>query len=202
MESESHNGLANVWQNQPVGRVEISLDQLHRRARRFGTQILWRNLREYVASALVVATFGYYVWRFPAPLARLGCALVIAAVLFVVHSLHTRGAATTAPGELAFRTCLEFHRRQLERQRDLVAGVWRWYLLPFVPGMAVFLFGLLLWTLEQPNAPAHTRGILIAFGLTAVLCGLVFFGVGKLNQWAARRLQREIDALDALGKEF
>jgi hypothetical protein len=201
MESESHNGVASVWQNQPVGRVEISPEQLRRRARKFGTQILWRNLREYAASAVVVGIFGYYVWRFPAPLVRLGCALVIVGVLFVVHSLHTRGAARTVPIEMALSTCLEFHRRQLERQRDLVAGVWTWYLLPFVPGMAVFLFGLLMWTLEQPHAPAHTRGIMTAFCLTAVLCGLVFFGVGKLNQWAARKLQREIDALDALGKE-
>jgi hypothetical protein len=201
MESESHKGLASAWRSQPVGRVEISLDQLHRRARNFGKQVLGRNLREYAASAVVVGIFGYYVWRFPAPLVRLGCALVIAGAFFVVHSLHQRGAASTVPVEMAFSTCLEFHRHQLERQRDLLSGVWTWYLLPFVPGMAVFLLGLLLWTLEQPHAPAHTRVIMLAFSLTAAVCALAFVGVWKLNQWAARKLQREIDALDALGKE-
>jgi hypothetical protein len=201
MESESHNGLASLWQNQPVGRVEVSLGQLRRRARKFGQQILWRNLREYAASVLVIGVFAYYMWRFPAPLVRLGCALVIAGVLFVVHTLHKRGAARTGSVEMAFSTCLEFHRAQLEQQRDLLSGVWTWYLLPFVPGMAVFLFGLLLWTLEQPHAPAHVGTIMITFGLTAAGCALVFVGIGKLNQWAARKLQREIDALDALGKE-
>jgi hypothetical protein len=201
MESESRNGLASAWRNQPVGGVEISLEQLRRRARKFGTRVLWRNLREYAAGLVVIGVFGYYVWRFPAPVVRLGCALVIAGVLFALHSLHKRGAAGAVPVEMAFSSCLEFHRHQLERQRNLLSNVWTWYLLPFVPGMAVFLFGLLLWTLEQPNAPAHTRGIMTAFCLTAAGCGLLFFGVGKLNQWAARKLQREIDALDALGKE-
>ncbi|HNX48799.1 MAG TPA: hypothetical protein PLS53_01755 [Thermoanaerobaculaceae bacterium] len=201
MDNESPNGLASVWKEQPVQRAEVSLDQLRLRSRKLDRRVWWRNLREYAASVAVIGTFGYYIWRFPAPMVRLGCALVVAGVLFMVHSLHTRGAARTVPTEMAFRSCLEFHREQLERQRDLLRGVWRWYLLPLVPGMAVFLFGLLLWTLEQPHAPAHTRAIVITFFLTAVACGLVFVGIGKLNQWAARKLQREIDALDALGRE-
>jgi hypothetical protein len=201
MDNEPCNGVASVWKNQPVQRVEISLEQLRRRARRFDRRVLWRNLREYAASVAVIGIFGYYLWRFPAPLVRLGCALVIAGVLFVVHALHARGAARTGPVEMAFSTCLAFHRDQLERQRDLLSNVWTWYLLPFVPGMAIFLFGLLLWTLEQPHAQAHIRSIVITYCLTAAGCSLVFFGVWKLNQCAARKLQREIDALDALGKE-
>jgi len=118
-----------------------------------------------------------------------------------VYQLHKKGAARTVPAEMAFRTCLDFHRQQLERQRDLLRGVWTWYLLPFVPGIAVFLIGLFRWTMTLPHAPAHARVIIITFALTAAACALVFFAIGKLNQWAAQKLQREIDALNEMEKE-
>jgi uncharacterized membrane protein len=201
MENEPSNNMKNVWRNQPVASVTISLAELHQKAQKFEKRILWRNLREYAASALVIASFGYYIWKFPAPIIRFGCVLVIAGVLFVVFTLLRQGAARTAPSEMAFRSCLDFHRKELERQRDLLRGVWTWYLLPFVPGMAVFLLGLFQRVMRQPNATAHVSLVMTTFGLTAAGCAVVFIGVGRLNQWAARKLQREIDALDSLGKE-
>ena len=201
MASEPNNGLATLWQEQPVTRIEISLGQLRWRARKFERRIRWRNLREYAAGALVVGVFGYYVWRIPAPLVRLGSMLVIAGALFALRSLHVRGASGSAPVGMAFSPCLEFYRRQLERQRDLLRDVWTWYLLPFVPGLAVFLVGLLGWTLAQPNAPAHRPLIVGVFAATAAGCGLVLAAVARLNRWAARKLQHEIDTLAALEEE-
>jgi dolichol kinase len=126
---------------------------------------------------------------------------VIAGALFAVFTLHRKGAARTVPAELAFRTCVSFHRRELERQRDLLRSVWTWYLLPFVPGMTVFLFGLFESAMQWPHSSEHARTIVIVFALTAAACALVFVGIGKLNQWAARKLQREIDTLDQLERE-
>ena len=201
MESEAGADVRSLWKTQQVEPLQISLAELHKKARKLEKRVLWRNLREYAASAVVIACFGYYIWEFPAPMVRFGCGLVIAGTLLVVYTLHRSGAARTVPAETAFRSCLDFHRRELERQRDLQRGVCTWYLLPFVPGLAVFLLGLFRWTMEQPNAPAHACLIMITFGLTVAGCALVFIAVGKLNQWAVRKLQREIDALDSLGKE-
>ncbi len=200
-ETSNDNDMTSVWQNQPVERVEIPLGEIRRKAQKFEKRIQWRNLREYAASAIVVATFGYTMWVSPPALIRTGCALMIAGTLFMVYTLHRRGASRIVPAELAFRTCVDFHRKELDRQRDLLRGVWTWYLLPFVPGMAVFLAGLFLWTMKQPNAPAHTGAIVITFALTFVACAAVFIAVAKLNQWGARKLQQEIDALDELEKE-
>jgi hypothetical protein len=201
MESETGTDVRSLWKNQKVEPAPISLAELRQKAQKLEKRVLWRNLREYAASAIVIACFGYYIWRFPAPMIRFGCGLVIAGTLFMAYTLHKRGAARAVPAETALRSCLDFHRRELERQRDLLRGVWRWYLLPFVPGLAVFLLGLFRWTMKLPNAPAHARVIMITFGLTAAGCGLVFVAVGKLNQWAARKIQREIDGLDKLGKD-
>ncbi|MGO9862232.1 MAG: hypothetical protein ACLPLR_01365 [Terriglobales bacterium] len=201
MESETGDDVKNLWQNQQAEPIQISLVELHQKAQKLEQRVRWRNLGEYAASAIVVACFGFYIWKFPAPMVRLGCVLVIAGVLFVVYQLHKKGASRSVPAEMAFRTCLDFHRQQLERQRDLLRGVWTWYLLPFVPGLAVFLLGLFRWTMKLPHAPAHTRVIIATFALTAAACALVFFAIGKLNQWAARKLQREIDALNEMEKE-
>ncbi len=201
MENETGNDMKDVWRNQPVADVPISLAELQQKAENLEKQIRRRNLREYAGSLIAMAIFGYYIWKFPAPMVRFGCVLVIAGVLVVLYQLHKRGAARIVPAGMAFRTCLDFHRRELERQRDPSRSVWTWYLLPFVPGMAIFLLGLFLWTMKLPNAPAHARLITISFSLTAAFVALVFITVGKINNWGARKLQHKIDALDSLGKE-
>lgn len=203
MDNEIRNDtdITNVWQDQPVGLAEISLEEIRRKARKFEKRIFWRNLREYVAGAIVIACFVYVMLVSRPALIRTGCGLVIAGALFMMYMLHKKGSARTAPVELAFRTCVDFRRQELQRQRDLLQSVWSWYLLPFVPGMAIFLIGVFKTTMEQPNASAHVRIIVATFAFTAVVCASVFAGVGMLNQWGARQLQREIDALDELEKE-
>jgi FtsH-binding integral membrane protein len=201
MANETPSTITDVWKSQPEERIDISLEEMRRKARRFETKVFWRNVREYVACALVVACFGYYASVFHPTLIRVGCGLVIAGALFAAFRLHRTGAVRTVPAELALRTCVGFHRRELERQRDLLRNVWRWYLLPFVPGMLVFLLGLFQFTMQQPHAAGRTSTIVIVFALTAAGCALVFLGVGKSNQWAAHKLQREIDTLNQLEKE-
>jgi len=203
MDNEVRNDIdiTNVWKNQGMEMTEISLEGIRQKARKFETRIFWRNLREYVAGAIVVASFGYVILVSHPALIRAGCGLVIAGALYMMYMLRMKGSARTAPAELAFRTCVDFHRQELQRQRDLLRGVWSWYLLPFVPGMAIFLIGLFKNTMEQPNAPAHAGIIVAAFAISGLVCAAVFVGVGMLNQWGARQLQREIDALEELEKE-
>jgi len=177
--------LRNVWQNQTVEANQMSLDELRRKAGKFQKRIRNRNLREYAASAFAVAAFGYYIWRFP-PL-RLGSGLMIAATLYMVYQLHTRGAAKTVPAALGMGTCRDFHRRELEQQRDLLRDIWKWYLLPFVPGLLAFVAVPVMHL-----APDKWLRV-VPFIL---LCAVFFYGVASLNQRAARRLQRQIDELD------
>ena len=66
---------------------------------------------------------------------------MIAGALTVMFELHRRGSARTAPADLGLSTCIDFHRKSLERQRDALRTVWIWYLLPFVPGLAIFEIG-------------------------------------------------------------
>jgi len=201
MANEARNDMANIWKNQPAVPAAVSLEQFRRKSQKLRKRVLWRNLREYVASAIVIAAFGYYISLFHSTLVRVGCGLVIVGTLFVVYTLHKRGSARIAPADMAFRTCVEFHRHELERQRDLLCSVWRWYLLPFVPGMVVFLIGLFQMTMQQPNAAAHPGRVIAVFSIAAIGCAAVFIAIWKLNQWAARKIQQEIESLNVLMKE-
>src|SRR5450432_437693 len=119
--------LKNLWQSQKVEHVQMSLEEIRRRAEKFQRRIRNRNLREYSGAIVVLGAFGYYLWKFPE--LRLGSALIIAATFYVVYQLHARGAAKAVPAPLGLGTSLDFHRRELERQRDLIRDVWKWYLL-------------------------------------------------------------------------
>jgi len=111
------DNLKDLWQNQNVEPIVMSLEELRRKAAEFQKRIRHRNLREYVASGVVLVAFSYYLWRFPAM--RLACSLILAGTLYVMYQLHTKGAAKVVPESLALDTCLAFHQRELERQRDL-----------------------------------------------------------------------------------
>jgi hypothetical protein len=195
--SDKDPDITDIWKGQPVERLGISVEQIRLKAQKFEKRIFWRNFREYAASAIVIAAFGHYISVFHPILIRAGCSLVIAGTLLMVFALHKRGGVRTTPAELGLRACAEFHRKELERQRDLLRSVWLWYLLPFVPGLIVLQVGLLEHVIGQPNGSARAGVIVATFALTVVVGAVVW----KLNHWAANELQREIDALNGLGKE-
>jgi len=175
----------------------MPVDELRQASNRLARRVQWRNLREYAAVAVVVAVFSFYGYRFHAMMLRAGASLTIAGALFMAFQLYRKGSAAEMAAGLEAKNCLEFYRMELVRQRDLLATIWKWYLLPFAPGMILFLLGLLLSVMEQPAAHLHYGLIALVFGATFAVCAGVFVLVGAMNHRAAKELQRQIDALDA-----
>ena len=178
--------LLRVWQDQPVENTTMPLEEIRRKARQFEKRIRNRNLREYCGAAIAVIAYSYYIFKFSDFLVRAGSVLVIAGTLYVVYQLHKRASVKPLPADLALTASLAFHRRELERQRDLVASVWSWYLAPFVPGLLVFTKGV---------APKHGPGFLFALAFFALGFGAIWW----FNRRAAVRLTRQISELDSLG---
>lgn len=183
--------VKSLWQSQSVETVPMSLEELRQKAEKFQKRIGNRNLREYVASVFVIAAFSYYMFAFP--LLRLASGLILAGTIYVVYQLRTRGAAKAVPASMALDTCVDFHRRELERQRDLIRDVWKWYLMPFVPGLVVFIGSLLL------RLPADKWIRMLPFIL---FCVGVFAGIWVLNRRGADKLQRQIDELNSMNREL
>jgi hypothetical protein len=185
-----------LWQSQPPGPPVISPEDLHGKMRRFDRRISRRNVREYAGGAFVVVAFGFCEWKLSAPLFRLGSGLAIIGALYVMFQLHRRASVRPAPADLGLRTCIEFHRQTLERQRDALRAVWSWYLLPLVPGLAVFMIGSAVnqWTAH----PVDMGHLVMGYGIVVGLVAVVFYAVLKLNQRGADRLQDQIDEMTEL----
>jgi RNA polymerase sigma-70 factor, ECF subfamily len=105
----------------------------------------------------------------------------------IMVQLHRRGSARSVPAGVDAKASIVFHRSELERQRDALRTVWRWYLLPFVPGIAA-----------TQIAAGMDGGINRAIVITALCSVALFAGVWALNQWGARKLERKIQQLKAL----
>ncbi len=89
--------LRNAWQNQPGEKITVSLEEIRRRAGKFQRRIWWRNAREYVAVAIVVLIFGFYLKWYPNPVARAGSVMIIAGALYVAYELHRRASSEAMP---------------------------------------------------------------------------------------------------------
>lgn len=181
-----HTDVQSLWQGQPAPGGTMSVDELRERSRRLTRIISRRNLGEYVAGVLAIACCGYLAWQVPLALMRAGFALALPALIFIVYHLRRHGSARAMPVEMALTGCLEFHRSELGRQRDLLRGVWKWYLLPLMPSM------ILIYLAPVLAHPEHAWRALGLFAGTLVF----FWWIAEANRYAANRLQARIDALE------
>jgi len=167
----------------------MSAEVLHKRARKFERTIFLRNGREYGGALIAALAFGAFATKTHDVLFRIAYALLIAGLGWVVFQLHRKGAARDLSTAMGTSACLQFLRSELERQRDLIANVWPWYLAPLVPGfIALTVAGLL-----AGRYPVNLATVAWLDGIVA----LVFWLVWKMNQRAARSLQRSIDELNS-----
>ncbi|HEY7807707.1 MAG TPA: hypothetical protein VIC34_10965 [Croceibacterium sp.] len=168
----------------PLAEVRAGADKFYRKIRR-------RNLVEYAACAFVVVAFARNVVTLPHILQKVGSAWIVLAAFYAAWQLHRRGSAMS-PGDLGQVPLYQFVRQQLVRQRDALKSVFWWYMLPFLPGLAMLMIGN-----GQAVPPGGGPPIWLRWVSLAVIVG-VFAGIWWLNQLAARKLQRRIAEIDAL----
>lgn len=191
-ESSEDRRIQELWQGQQTEGFRMSVEQVRMSAGKFQRKIGWRNVREYAAALFVVIFFGFQFIRAGDLLARIGLGTVIASMFYIVWVLHSKGSARALPKDAGLASCVQFQRRELERQRDLVGSVWRWYLGPMIPGLAILIVAF-----GRAN-PSHLKHPSILIALEAIVFGATFLGIAKLNSRAARRLQKRIDELENL----
>ena len=183
MERDSETDLGRLWKEQARGTGEVPLDEIRSRAVRLDAKTRrWRVGTQALFVVLLLAE-GWQVWAGMELLERVGDALTIAALVYVAYRFR-RYRLASPPAALGRTTCREFYRAELIRQRDLSKDSWG-YLLPFVPGVALSLFGS-----GFADRPAGQVLALVAFGI-----GL-FAATAWWNARTVRKLQRELDALD------
>ena len=181
------NTAQQIWQSQATESPQMSLAYVRHQARRFEQRIKVRNAFEYATALFAIGMCGWQAWQNLAkPFFAAGLACFVLFTLFAVYQWNRRANSRAAPADAGVLDTLKFQRRELERQRDARKGNWRWWLPAFLPG--VILTGI---------------SMVVEFDGTRVLPLLITFGLGiplsiAFYEVSAKRIQREIDALDSL----
>jgi len=162
----------------------LSLDNVHERAQGFQRMIWWRNLRESGAAVFLLAmNINTLVSTHPdSPAAGAAVVLGVAGLACMVAVLHVKGGSRRVPDGLDPMETLHFHQAEIARQRDVLRAVPYWYLLPLAPG--ILANAIATW---KPASP-----------LMLLFVAAIFFGVARLNVWAARWLDRQLAEARAL----
>lgn len=169
--------------------MNITFDTIMNDASRFQRSVRHRNAREYVAA---VAVLGVFVWLAVKPdeplLARVASIVLMMGVAVGMTHMHLRGHAADVPGtSVSTREMLSWHRRELERQRDLLSRVPLWYVGPILPGVVLFLVAAAMRA-QRPLVLAFVTAVVLAI-LASIL-------------WLNRRAKNGLDArIAALPRE-
>jgi hypothetical protein len=185
MNSHSEVEVLALWQQQAREEPIVPLDDIRAKAERLDRKS--RRWRAWTALLFIVLLIkgAVEVWLQEAVLERAGDLLIMAALVYVAYRYRKQRLAAP-PVALGRTNCVEFYRAELLRQRDLSKDSWG-YLLPFVPGFTLAVFGG-----GFEHRPTSQIIAIIVFGVA------LFLGVHWWNVYTARTFQREIDALDAL----
>jgi hypothetical protein len=187
--------IQTVWANQQKESFTMSIQEIRARSTKLQSTVRKRNRREYAVGALLIVLFGVAAFTASMTLAKIGCSLTAAGVAFVMWRMHVLARAASDEEIETTQNWVQFYRRELVRQRDALAGIWRWYLGPLVPGAVVYWLSVgAKATADNPVWP----WVIMAGGLT--LGGIIFAYVASMNKRAANELQNEIETLDRISK--
>jgi hypothetical protein len=188
MNADPNNQAQKIWQSQPVEATKMSADVIRQRAVELERKISNRNLRESITSFLVIIAFSYFFATTTGTLLRITWVFFIAGMIWIIIQLRLKGMPKTMPAAMGSSSSVEFFRFELERQRDLVKNVWRWYLAPLLPGYLALNLACIFSFPRPPRWGSLT--------LIDAIFVVAFVAVWKMNQRAARCLQRSIDELN------
>jgi hypothetical protein len=180
-----------IWQLQALDAPRVSVAYMRHRASDLAYRRQIRRALTYAIAVPGVLYMAWYGWRYFShrPVMVAGLVLILLPLVYVTFRLHRLAPAAQVPEDAGVLDSLNFCRRELVRQRDARRGYWR-RMLPVVPGLITLLASFVLELNPVPWALVAIEAIIIVGGPSLA---------GVFQQWSARRLQREIDALDSLG---
>ena len=188
MTERNEEELRVLWRNQATVTIQLSPEQLRERTEQFERQTRRRYLRDQVSFGIVAIACAYGVIALDGGLVRLGSALLLMWALYGVYGLHRFGSALSIPVGAGAETCAAYHRRQLERQRDIALS-WPLGIGLAAPGFLLVAIGSSLGPRQLPwEGAIGLVGVFAFMCLAAVIHGRILAG-----QW-----QREIDGLQAM----
>jgi hypothetical protein len=180
-----------LWQLQALEAPCVSAAYMRHLASDLALRTRIRRDSSYAIGVLGVLYLAWYSWRHlqHRPVMVAGLTLTMLALIYMAFRRRRLAFAAQVPEDAGALDSWSFYRLELERQRDALRGHWRSWIPPVAPGLLTVLAAFILELDPIPWALVAVETILIISGLS--------LGVA-LEEWSARRLQREIEALDLL----
>ncbi len=189
--------LQTLWQDDTQETEPMSLDLIHKRARR---QQLFSDIDFYggcIAGAVFLAIAAWSIIRVGDGPLCLGIFLSSLGVLFLLAWLQARRPIDRKALTGASQACMDFYRHSLRARIDLVKAAWAWQLLPLTPGVVILVVRLhhIAATTNPATHPGLPAARLILLGIEIAL---PIVAVGLLVYWQVRlhRLKREFLVLE------
>lgn len=193
MNEPTDDPMKAVWRGQPTEVPTMPVAYVRHRVNELDKAFRIRNALEQGACVLALICCASLIVTAPDLWIQIGVALLFLGVAYSWVQWRRRVAAYRPQASDSAPAGIVFYRRELERKRDIHRTIWRWYLLPMLPGAAV----VLPW-----NFFGHPllRGTLIPwFTLATVVVWTTIFLLYERAK--AAQCQREIDALASLEKD-
>ena len=180
-----------LWHSQAAVAPRISLEYVRHGASSLERRIRWRNALEYGGFVIACGLFGSSAWQALAfrPLMAAAAVCFVLSALYGVYQRHRIAGAEPSPADAGVLDTLSYQRRQLERQLDWRRRGWRFALLILLPGCALALASAYF---EHDPVPWERMGLVVL--MVCVATGAMVWR----SELGARRLRREIEALDSL----
>lgn len=180
-----------IWQNQPTEPLKMSATDLRRKALELQSKA--RSAAAFtIIMGIVFCVFS--AWSFARAhetLARMGFALVGLCMIYAAYHAYKWTWPGNLPEEAPIDTCLQFYRRELERQRDYNQRWWR------SPLPVLTLLGVVMAAVGTGarNAPPHPLLNALPFFLVLAIWVVAFLLLKKRQ--GRENLQQEIEELRA-----
>src|SRR5215467_7746181 len=190
------DGPKDIWLNQPTEIPSMTLKLIQQRSRDLRARTR-RKLLGTLAGPLAAGLFYALAMKEFAPLRQVLQPLFAIALAWSLAGLYflNRGMwSAVMPGDAGLSTGLEFCRREIERQRDLVRRVLLWTFGPIMLAIGTFILALAMVSTKE-------RGLFpngLPFLILIVVWIFAYFIIRFREQ---RELQREIDELNDLEQE-
>ena len=185
-----------LWQNQSTEPLRMSPSNLRHKALDRQKKARFGARSTIIISIVLCVVFALSFVRAHTPLARMGWGLLSLCMIYAAYHAYQWMWPRNLPEDAPIHTCLEFYRRELERERDYNRRWWRSG-LPFL-----LLLGMVMAAVGTGarNAPLrHPLLNAIPFFVVLAIWVVAFLLLRKKH--GAQNLRQEIEELRAFEAE-
>lgn len=182
------NDPQTIWQDQPMEAPTMTLEGIREKAREYRSKKRRALLGSIVTVLLIVAISIFGIQHGSGAGVRMLFALAIFWALAGQSFLHRRKWQPGLPDDANLSTGLEFYRRELEQQQDLVRRILQWSLGPVI----LSVLSLIVVLVKMATGRGLPISRVLPFTILFIVWLISFFVLRSRDQ---KKLRREIDEL-------